>query len=337
MSIAIGKLIGVGKVSIAAWSLGTVAISGRILAQQKETTAITLDKIIDKWKERDQHTESFDFICDGEHFEIGEFAGPARRKDSDDAVPDDISHRHRRFILSKDGRTRFEEDGREWDDEKKLYVPRRTIDVFDGKSRNTFSTGGQVGFPAASFNWRNGPTFGRDLRNSPLRMALCPFRRGVGEFDATTLVLTDEKTTIDQRPVLVLKSGDKKLWVDPDKDYLPVKRVDEIHGFVDKVLEISYSRDKIHGWVPSAWSISLLDQAGKTTWKDTTVVSKFSINKTFADSEFELVLLYGTWVRNFATDETYILRANGEKRPILRGEYNGKNYQELLESEPKKK
>ena len=28
---------------------------------------------------------------------------------------------------------------------------------------------------------------------------------------------------------------------------------------------------------------------------------------------------------------------NGEKRPILRGEYNGKNYQELLESEPKKK
>jgi len=35
--------------------------------------------------------------------------------------------------------------------------------------------------------------------------------------------------------------------------------------------------------------------------------------------------------------ENYILRANGEKRPVLPGEYNGKNYQELLESEPKKK
>jgi hypothetical protein len=70
MRISIGKLIGIGTVSISAWFLATFALSGRVLAQQKETGAITLDTIVSKWKERDKQIESFVFVCDGEHFEV---------------------------------------------------------------------------------------------------------------------------------------------------------------------------------------------------------------------------------------------------------------------------
>ncbi len=41
----------------------------------------------------------------------------------------------------------------------------------------------------------------------------------------------------------------------------------------------------------------------------------------------------GTWVHDADTKEEYLLRANG-KRPVLPGEFNGRNYDELLRSEP---
>ena len=70
---------------------------------------------------------------------------------------------------------------------------------------------------------RTGDTFGKDLRNSPIRWRICPFRKGIGEFSPNALVLTDERATIDHQELFVLKSGSKKLWVDPSKDFLPVK------------------------------------------------------------------------------------------------------------------
>jgi hypothetical protein len=298
MRNSIGKLIGVATVSIATWFLATFALSGRVLAQQQETAGITLDTIVGKWKERDKQIESFVFVCDGEHFEVASFM--ARRASPQDNVPDDVSHRHRRFVLSKDARNRFEEDGRVWDPDKAAYVPTRTIAVFDGKSRNILFVEDRYENPHAFMDSRAGDTFGKDLRNLPIRMALCPFRNGIREFSPEALVLTDERATIDHQEVLVLKSGRKKVWVDPAKDFLPVKREDEFGGFVNRVMEISYAQDKTYGWIPSAWTASLLNQEGKITWRDTATVSEFSINKPIDDSEFKLALPAGTSVTNYA-------------------------------------
>ena len=298
MRSSIGKLIGVATVSIAIWFLATFALSGRVLAQQQETAAITLDTIVGKWKERDKQIESFVFVCDGEHFEVASMI--ARRASPQDNVPDDVSHRHRRFVLSKDGRNRFEEDGSEWVPDKKAYGSKRTIQVFDGESSNIIFLEDHHETPLAFINRRTGDTFGKDLRNSPIRMALCPFRKGIGEFSPDALVLTDERATIDHQELIVLKSGSKKLWVDPAKDFLPVKREDEFGGFVRRVMEISYAQDKTYGWIPSAWTTSLLNQEGKITWRDTATVSEFSINKPIDDSEFNLALPAGTSVTNYA-------------------------------------
>ena len=62
MRISIGKLISVGTVSIAAWFLATFALSGRVLAQQKETAGITLDTIVSKWKDAISKSSHL-FLC----------------------------------------------------------------------------------------------------------------------------------------------------------------------------------------------------------------------------------------------------------------------------------
>jgi hypothetical protein len=43
----------------------------------------------------------------------------------------------------------------------------------------------------------------------------------------------------------------------------------------------------------------------------------------------------GTWSQNYTTKESCILLEGGKKRPIKPGEFNGKNYDELLHSEPR--
>ena len=124
-------------------------------------------------------------------------------------------------------------------------------------------------------------------------------------------MLTGEKDTIDQHPVFVLKTDNKKLWVDPEKDFLPVKREDVIRGVVQRQIEISYVRDKTHGWIPSSWITTLFDQTGTTTWwQDTMTVTEFSINKPIDDSEFELSLPNGTVVKDYAPGEGHGVQAN---------------------------
>ena len=83
-------------------------------------------------------------------------------------------------------RNRSEEVGREWDGSKKSYVPKQTVEVFDGKGRNLLFISDRFDQPHADFHIRSGDLFGKDLRSSPLRMALCPFRAGVGEFRLQT-------------------------------------------------------------------------------------------------------------------------------------------------------
>lgn len=271
----------------------------------------TIEAITAKWKEHTDYFKSFDFICNGEHFQVASMLD--RRESPDDKVPDDISHRRRRFVLAEDGRNRSEGDGREWDGSKKSYVPKQTVEVFDGKGRNLLFISDRFDQPHADFHIRSGDLFGKDLRGSPLRMALRPFRAGVGEFSTPNLVLTDEKDTIDQHPVLVLKTDNKKLWVDPEKDFLPVKREDEIRGVVQRKIELTYVRDETHGWIPNSWTITLFDQTGATWWQDTMMVTEFSITKPIDNSEFELSLPIGTVVKDYATGDGWNVKAKAEK------------------------
>jgi hypothetical protein len=86
--------------------------------------------------------------------------------------------------------------------------------------------------------------------------------------------------------------------------------------------------------VPTAWTTGLFGRADSIAqgWQTTSV--KYKLNETIPDSTFQLSYPPGTWVRDYITNETYILLEGGKKRPILPGEFDGKNYEELLHSKP---
>jgi hypothetical protein len=45
----------------------------------------------------------------------------------------------------------------------------------------------------------------------------------------------------------------------------------------------------------------------------------------------------GVYVSDSTNGQQYILRPDGTKRPLLKGEFNGHNYDELLKTEPDSK
>jgi hypothetical protein len=63
-------------------------------------------------------------------------------------------------------------------------------------------------------------------------------------------------------------------------------------------------------------------------------VEQFALNETIEDTAFQVTFPVGTWVRDYRTDEKYILREGGARREIEAGEFTGDNYEQLLHSEP---
>jgi hypothetical protein len=61
---------------------------------------------------------------------------------------------------------------------------------------------------------------------------------------------------------------------------------------------------------------------------------KYELNEIIPDSAFQLAFPPGTMVRDSIAKGNYLVLENGEKRPVLPGEYTGKNYEELLHSKP---
>jgi hypothetical protein len=326
----------VSILAMACWTSHLAPTNGAV-AQDKEQPAITIKTIIGKWKERERRTETFDFVWDSEHCEIFQTARLSKRdRLNGQSMPDDIFPRHRRFLSDNRGWTRFEEEGREWDSEKKLYVPKQTINVFQGDAETTFFAHSAHEFPTAHSDTVTINQVDKDVRTWPIRMAFRPFSSHLGAFDLDTLVLADDKAMIQQRPVLVLKFGNSTVWIDPAEDFMPVQRTDKVKGVVRREVEISYKRDETYGWVPTTWKIDLLDPQNNITWIDSATVTSYSINKAIPDADFKLTLPVGTLVHDYEKDQIYVLDAAGAKRPDLASGYDGNKYRQLLESEAKK-
>jgi hypothetical protein len=97
-------------------------------------------------------------------------------------------------------------------------------------------------------------------------------------------------------------------------------------------LQITYAPDAQHGWIPASWSSETF-QDGVLVRAVYATVTEGNMNIRIDDDVFEDEYLPGTWVRNYIRDERYILREDG-KRPVIDGEFDGSNYEQILHSDP---
>jgi len=260
---------------------------------------VTLEKIIDAWKAREQNTKSFDFHWSARRFEDGKtglFAMSARRSavrnrgavgDRADIpeLPDANFIVNYRYVTDGKGRIRVEESGQEWSTEKSDLVPRVRLEIFDGTSRNSFSLAGAIGSPRA---YVGGPvdTIGKLVWLHPVNMVYRPLSKSGGVLDERSLAMKAETAEAGGQAMLVLTDGNRDVWVDPTRDFVPVRYSDG-NGGSGFQMDLSFTRDQQCGWVPRLWTIKLLDSAGKPQISESAKVLEYSVNKAVENSEFD--------------------------------------------------
>jgi hypothetical protein len=239
---------------------------------------------------------------------------------------------------------RMNREGHYWHMERELNWDAK-VATFDGKLAKMFydekSTGEMIGFIE---NRARNPESDCYLY-APVAIAFRPCESELGGHDLTGYTVRPGTETIDGRTCVVVTpgpcdDGSKTLWLDLERDFLPLRIQDR--GPNGSTLEISYQKDKAHGWVPLEWTwISVGGTSRRLFGWTSAKVTAYSINADIPRSEFQFEFPVGTYVTdaragNSEDLERYIVREGGKKRIITKDEIHrgqGVNYKELLNTE----
>lgn len=303
--------------------------------------AISLDSILKAWDGRAAKIRSFSCAWEGTRYELVDKSDQdvaAQKAGAKVMLPEHITYKfNMRFIADDRGRARFDYEGQEWSAKDSKLVPNRIFDIFDGSDRVTFSPGGGAGavnFPNAHIRKASAADSARDRRTTPFRLAFRPLDRAMWVFDRKKLELTHERGVVDGQQCVMLRHNDWVVWVDPARQFIPLRLHENRRGVMVRSLDIGYTRHDQLGWAPRKFKDVWLGDTGIVYSSIDAVVSDCSINRSIPDDTFKFDYPYGTWVRNYDTNERYLVRKDGERRPILPGEFTGTNYEELLNSDP---
>jgi len=305
--------------------------------------ADTRELLIDAWNRRQSSIHSFQFSWTGKRYARADVAvDPIEARSLDKPVDHGLAC-ETQMTLTVDEKRRFRFDVHEkvWAAEKSAYVPKEQIDAFDGPlRRNFFSRGVSTSYPLAFISKHDPPTVLNGINSLAITMVYRPFdMMMINRLVPEKIQLSAEQATIDGHPCIIVEQVEgnygRRVWADTSRDYVPVRWVSGPDGRRSMQIDISYSKDAKYGWVPTAWNAGLFDGPERIEEGWQTITVKYQLNEAIPDSEFQLKYPVGTWIQDYTTKETYILLKDGKKRPILPGEYNGKNYEELLHSKPR--
>lgn len=307
-----------------------------------DATADDHEALVAAWNRRQNSIHTLHFTWTGTHFRAaGAAEDPFLRQSEAKPMPRaDVSHKTQTSLyVDKQGRFRLDSEGEVWSSEDWAYVPQTITDVLEGEFARSFhSHSGFARFPGGFIGDRKASPMARVLRCVPIMIVFRPFDRAMSHFDPANLRLTTERGMVDGRSCIVFRqrNGDyvRSVWVDNARDFVPVRYVSGPRGRTSIQIDISYSNDPRYGWIPTSWNIALMDAHGgiEESWDTRSV--KYELNEIIPDSAFQLAFPPGTMVRDSIAKGNYLVLENGEKRPVLPGEYTGKNYEELLHSKP---
>ena len=192
------------------------------------------------------------------------------------------------------------------------------------------------------------PDMGEYVQLEPWMVAFRPFEPAGGKFTLhrAELALAPDVHVVDGHKCLTVRQDfnvgyssiqTREFWVDPAMDYLPVRILTICRGALDCATDVKCTRDPVIGWMPVSWVISCFAGAlpGGVTRGWSGKLTEYSTNKEIPDSTFAMPdLAPRTWVNDHRTNEHYLIRADGTKRPVGPNEFNGSNLDQLLNSDP---
>jgi len=297
--------------------------------------------VIKEWRRREDCTRSFRFVWKARHFRGAGYQAlpqdgeqPARTGDTRVSLT---------MNQAESGcQAKFETERDFWRASDKRFARGSTIVAFDGSRRWSLAIEGADTFPRGAVGGSSNEDGSVILKNVwflPLRLMYCPLHKGFGVLDPDQLVLASDSDVVDGRDCLVVSQSDSKgrilkVWVDPNREYVPIQYTKVDRGIPRRHIMIDYVKDPEAIWVPSSWKVDELNLKGKIMESLAAQVVERQINARFTVQDFQVEFPVGTYVRDYEADTTYILREGGERRPVLPGEFTGENYEELLHSDP---
>jgi hypothetical protein len=312
-----------------------------VQAEQPMVGPDRVAQIVNAWKERQEAVRSYDFLMTGTEFIPQKTITAAELQMAGQAIdaqpftlPDTSFEVKMRLTADTAGRARLEIHNQTWAAKEKKYIPKSMIDIYDGQVRKLFFERGSMDFPNAHIQKGNVSLITGDVQVEPLMMVYRPLDGSVPEFEPPRLKMTMGTGIAEGRECLILQSGESTIWVDAGRDFLPTRFYEVRRGKTIRSIEIRYSADADRGWVPVGWTNTSFGGQGKFNDSVTLTVTAQHLNTQFPEDLFDVKYPPGTWIHNYITDKEYIIRDDNKDRPIHPGEFDGKNYDQLLHSEP---
>jgi hypothetical protein len=237
-------------------------------------------------------------------------------------------------------RIRYLREGRSWSGNENAYVVRPRLEVFDGETGKTLAPSGTgyTYWPHGSIVARN-PTRST-LQLTPVLLAIRACDSALRPFSIQAFTATGRYILVENRrcPELHLQSGmtSHKLWVDPSRDYVPIRFISATKDVYSQRWETQYRRDPDAGWIPEAWTIHELKSDGSIERSFRARMKAFRVNADTESGEFGIVFPSGTRVadvRDPSSPSHYIVKDGDQKRAILREDI-GATYDQMLNSGP---
>jgi hypothetical protein len=337
MSLSQGRCILVSLVLVAASTAWGTEGTGQADLRSEQS----LERATAAWSKRQRETICFDFTWTGEEFRSKDFEKllhPAALYPNLPPEPRRVEGGHfptkARFVLDSKGRLRNDIQDSTWSLKEEKYIPQTEVNVFDGSETRSFNSGDD--FPSANEKREKVKWIGRDVQLLPIQIVYRPFvDKTIGVFRSPdALALTANQGVVDGRACLVLASGNRTVWVDPTRDYIPLRYYETEKGVTSTSLEIACVADPQHSWVPTAWKYADFSPNGELLRSIDAKVERYSINQPVPEDAFTIEYPVGTFVSNFSTNEHYIVKEGGGRRPVRKGEFDGSNYEKLRNSEP---
>jgi hypothetical protein len=158
--------------------------------------------------------------------------------------------------------------------------------------------------------------------------------------------LDSERFTVDDKDVIVQgrgciivrsRSGPRQYVcsVDPQRDYSIVRFEEIVSDKLALQINIDYFNDREHGWVPSAWNISMFNTVTfKVREGAIAKIKTHEINVPIEKKEFQIEFPAGTEVVDRKSKQEHIVLDDGKRRLITQEErLRNATYQQFLESE----
>jgi hypothetical protein len=190
------------------------------------------------------------------------------------------------------------------------------VSSFDG-NESRYRVGGKQ--PRGGINTEKDNSDAICAANLPLRLCFRPLAEPYNTLRRKTLKLLDERKTVDGHECVTVDDGHLRVYLDCDRDFVPVAFEGYVRGnrYMNGSLEYYRKQDAMK-WVPKAFQVSCYLKAQGVSERHRGERVQTEIGAPLKDRDFALIFEPGTVVWDARTREEYRILSDGSKEPIQR-------------------